>query len=613
MLEESNGHLLATTTTFKKLLLLLFIMKLRQPIIAFMGHIDHGKTSLQDFIRQTSTAKQEAGKITQHIGCSNITLEAVKKICGKLLDALKLSITIPGLLFIDSPGHAAFISLRKRGGNLADIAILVIDIMKGVMPQTLECIEILKQYKTPFVIALNKIDSLSGWQAKKDAPLIQNISSQPLSVQKEIETRLYELVGKLSELGFNSERFDRIEDYTKQIAIVPTSALTGEGIPELLMVLTGLCLKFMEQSLNINIKGNAKGTILEIKEEQGLGKTMDAIIYDGSLKKGDIIVIGTLTEPISTKVKALLEPAPLKDMKDKKTKFMQVAEVSAAAGIKISAPEIEEVVAGMPFRSCSQEEIARVKEEIKKEVEEVIIETEESGVVIKADSLGSLEALIKLLKEKNISVKKASIGNISKKDIADASVKYEEDPFNSVVLGFNVELMPDILAYQNVKIITHDVIYRLIEDFEKWKEEEKKKLESRKLSFVTKPCKLQILRGYVFRQSNPAIVGIDVLMGSLKTGTPLMKKDGIAITEVKNIQHDKENVESVEKGKQVAVSLTKVTVGRQINEGDILYSAVNEGDFRKLKELKKYLAPEEKGLLKEIASIMREKNTVWGI
>lgn len=588
-------------------------MRLRQPIVTFVGHIDHGKTSLQDYIRQSSIAKTEAGMITQHIGSTNIPLDTIKKICGKLLEALKLKVSIPGLLFIDTPGHAAFTNLRKRGGNLADIAVLVIDIMKGIMPQTLECIEILKQYKTPFVIALNKIDSLSGWQQKKGMPLLQNIPLQPASAQKDMETKLYEIVGKLSELGFNSERFDRVEDYTKQIAIVPTSALTGEGIPELLMVLTGLCQRFMEQKLNIDMEGNAKGTVLEIKEDKGLGKTMDAIIYEGTLKKGDIIVIGTLTEPISTKVKALLEPYSLIDMKDKKAKFKQVSYVSAAAGLKISAPEVEEVVAGMPFRSCSQQEIEQVKKEIKTEVEEVVIETEEQGIVIKADSLGSLEALVKLLKEKNIQVKKASIGNISKKDIADASVNYPEDQFNCVILGFNVELMPDILAYQNVKIITHNIIYRLIEDFERWQEEERKKLESQKLGFLTRPCKIQILRGYVFRQSNPAIVGVDILAGTLKTGMLLMKNDGVTITEVKGIQHDKENAESVEKGKQVAVSLPKVAVTRQINEGDVLFSAVAEEDFRKLKELKKYLTQEERQLLKEIASIMRERNPVWGI
>lgn len=587
-------------------------MKIRQPIITFMGHIDHGKTSLQDFIRQTSTAQQEAGKITQHIGCSNITLETVKKLCGKLLDTLKLKLTIPGLLFIDSPGHAAFTSLRKRGGNLADIAILVIDINEGVMLQTLECIDILKQYKTPFIIALNKIDLIPGWQPKNTF-LIQNISSQSETIQKFLDTKLYELVGKLSELSFNAERFDRVEDYTKQIAIVPTSAKTGEGIPELLMVLTGLAQKFMEQRLNVNIEGNARGTVLEVKEDKGRGKTIDVIIYNGTLKKNDTVVIGTLTDPISTKVKALLEPLPLKDIRDKKTKFTNVSKVSAATGIKISAPDIENVVAGMPLISCSKIEIEKVKQEIKKEVEEVIIETDKEGVVIKADSLGSLEAVIKLLKEKNISVKRASIGNISKKDISDASINYEKDPLNSTILGFNVELTPGIIAYQNVKILTNNVIYKLIEDFEKYKEEEKKRLEGKKIEFLVRPCKLQIMKGYIFRQNNPAVVGVDVLEGKIKVDTPLMKKDGKRITEIKSIQIDQENVNEAERGKQVAVSLPKVTVGRQINESDILYSAVPEEDFRKLKGLKTYLSEEEKALLKEIAQIMRQKNPVWGI
>ncbi len=587
-------------------------MKTRQPIIVFMGHIDHGKTSLQDFIRNTSTAQEEAGKITQHIGCSNITLEAIKKICGKLLDALKLSITIPGLLFIDSPGHAAFTSLRKRGGNLADIAILVIDINEGIMPQTSECIDILKQYKTPFIAALNKIDLLPGWQSKNSF-LMQNINSQSENMQKLLDTRLYELVGKLSELGFNSERFDRVEDYTKQIAIVPTSAQTGEGIPELLMVLTGLAQKYMEKNLNIDLEGPAKGTVLEVKEEKGTGTTMDVIIYDGTLRKNDTIVIGTLDEPVSTKVKALLQPLPLKDIRDRKTKFSHVLQVSAAIGIKISAPEIDGVVAGMPLRSCQQNEIDKAKEEIKKEVEEVVVETGAQGVVIKADSLGSLEAVIKLLKEKNISVKKASIGDISKKDISDASTNYEKDPLHTAILGFNVNLSSDIIAYQNVKIITNNVIYKLIEDFEKWQQEEKKKLESKEIEFLFKPCKIQIMKGYVFRQNNPAVVGVDILAGKLKVNTPLMKKDGNRLTEAKSIQDNQENINEAEKGKRVAVSLPKVTVGRQINEGDILYSAIPEEHFRKLREHKKYLSKEEIAIMKEIAAIMREKNPMWGI
>ncbi|MBL7054238.1 translation initiation factor IF-2 [Candidatus Woesearchaeota archaeon] len=586
-------------------------MPLRQVVVSFVGHVDHGKSSILDKIRDTAIVSSEAGGITQAIGASIIPLQTIKKICGQLLKTLNMEIKIPGILAIDTPGHAAFTNLRKRGGNLADIAILVIDIHEGIKPQTLECIEILKQYKTPFLIALNKIDLLSGWQ-HHEGILLETIKKQSANIQQLLDKKIYELVGKLSELGFNSERFDRIEDYTKQIAIIPTSAKTGQGIPELLMSLTGLAQKFLEQCLECNIKGPAKGTVLEIKEEKGLGKTIDVIIYDGTLKKNDIVVIGTLDEPIVTKVKALLEPAPLAEMRDKKSKFRQVKEVFAATGVKISAPELENAVAGMPLRCCKKEEIEKIKEEIKKEISEVLIETEKEGIILKADSLGSLEALIKLSKEKNIPIRKATIGNISKKDLSDAESICKKDPLKAAVLGFNVK-DDSKTCIENVKVITSDIIYKLIEDFEKWREGEIKKQQGKALELLVRPCKMQIMRGYIFRQNNPAVVGVDILSGTLKANTPLMNQNGNELTEAKSIQLEQKNIDKAEKGKQVAVSLPNVTVGRQINEGDILYSAVPEEDFRKLKDLKDQLSQEEIAILKEIAEIKRKDNVVWGI
>jgi len=587
-------------------------MKIRQPIVTFVGHIDHGKTSLQDYIRQSAVTKGEAGKITQHIGSSIIPLNTIKKLCGKLLDSLKLDLTLPGLLFIDTPGHAAFNNLRKRGGNLADIAILVINVNEGVMPQTIECINILKQYKTPFIIALNKIDLIQGWQ-KKDTSLIQNISSQSEFVQKQLEEKLYSVVGKLSENGISAERFDRVSDYTQQVAMVPTSAHSGEGISELLMVLTGLAQKFLESCLECDSEGYAKGTILEVREEKGIGKTLDVIIFDGTLRQNDILIIGTLTEPIVTKVRALFEPAVLSDMRDKRSKFQSVREVIAAAGVKIAAPDIDEVISGMPVMSCSKKEIDLAKSQIQKDVDEVIIKTDKHGIVIKADTLGSLEALEKLLRENNISIKKASIGNISKKDVADANASFESDPLNCAILGFNVSLISDVSIPDNIKVITNNVIYKLIEDFQEWQEQEKKKMESSELDYLVRPCTVQIMKGYIFRQNNPAVVGMDILAGTLKVGTPLMKDDGVQITEAKSIQDKQKSAEKAEKGKQVAVSLPKVTVGRQIEENDILYSAIPEEHFRKMKDFKQNLSNEEKDILKEIAKIMRNKNPVWGV
>src|SRR3989338_2117272 len=582
---------------------------LRQPILVFMGNVDAGKTQLLDTIRNTSIALSEPGKITQCIGCSLIPLETIKKICGGLLEKIKIKLTIPGILAIDTPGHAAFTNLRKRGGNLADIAVLVVDINEGIKPQTLECIDILRQYKTPFVIALNKIDLLPGWRPKKGI-LIQDIQEQGESTRQLIETRLYEIVGKLSELGFEAERFDRVEDYTKQVAIIPTSAKTSEGIPELLMVLGGLAQRFLEKSLKISVEGQAKGTILEVKEEKGLGTTIEDIIYDGIWRQGDTIVVGTLSELIVTGVKALFEPMPLKEMREKKINFRPVKFVTAATGVKILAVETENVFSGMPLLSAVND-IEGAKEQIRMEVEEVLVETEKEGIIIKADSLGSLEALTKLLKENNIAIKKASIGNISKKDVSDAEANYEKEPLQSAILGFNVELTAE--SSQNVKVLTNNVIYKLIDDFGKWQDDTMKQLESKEIGYLCRPCRIQIMKGYVFRQNNPAIAGVEILSGTLKVGTPLMKSDGNAITEAKSIQQEQENIEKAEKGKQVAVSMPNVTIGRQLHEGDILYSAIPEEHFKKFKQFRKSLSEEEISILKEIAEIMRKNNPMWGV
>ena len=583
---------------------------IRSPICSVLGHVDHGKSSILDKIRGTAIVDKEAGKITQAIGASIIPLDIIKKVSGDLLKTLGMKFTIPGLLFIDTPGHAAFTNLRKRGGNLADIAILVIDINEGLKPQTIESIEILKQYKTPFVVAANKIDKINGF-VKKPGSLLQQINAQSPQIVQEIEKRMYELVGKLAEYGFNSERFDRVSDYTNQIAIIPTSAMEGIGIPELLMVLSGLAQKFLENCLKCDVHGYAKGTVLEVKEEKGLGTTLDVIIYDGQLKVNDTIVIGGLTEPVVTKVKALLEPLPLAEMRDKKSKFKPVKEVIAATGVKISAKEIDAVISGMPIRSADEKNIEQVKEEIQNEVDEVIVRTDKDGIIIKADSLGGLEALQKLLEDKEITIRKASVGNISKKDIIDAESNYEQDPLKAAILGFNV--VNEITDTGNVKVFTNDVIYKLIDDFEDWKKETLNALEAKELDNVTRPFKIEVLRGYVFRQSNPAVVGVEVLFGTMRLNTPVMNEEGKLISNVKSMQHEKESVREAEKGKQVATSFPNVTVGRQIKEGDVLYSAVSEEDFLKMKEMKQYLTGDEKTVLKQIADIMRRENPVWGI
>ena len=593
--------------------------KCRSPIIAVLGHVDHGKSSILDKIRNSTIIDTEAGGITQAIGASIVPLHVIKNFCDKL--NVKFNFIIPGLLFIDTPGHEAFTSLRKRGGNLADIAIVVVDINEGFKPQTIEAFEILRNYKTPFIIVLNKIDLIDGFRIRedlKDKLLLDNINAQDFQVSQNIETKLYNTVAFISEkFGMESERYDRC-DFSKQIAIVPCSAKTGIGMPELLMVLTGLTQKYLENTLlcNIEPESPAKGTILEIKNVEGLGLCMDAILYDGIMRVNDILVIGGVDKPITTKVKGLFEPRTMTDMRDKKTKFQSIKEVTASTGVRISATEIESVIAGMPLisvmQSTQQKKIDELKLEIQKEVSEVLIETDKEGIVVKADTIGSLEALIKLLKDRNIKIRKATVGNITKKDITDAESNYEREPTESVILGFNITDEAGI-TNEKVKIITNNVIYKLIDQYNDWKNSENKRLEQKELEGLAKPCKIEYLSNYTFRVNNPAIIGIEVLAGQLKAGADIMKDDGTKLANVKEIQKEKKSVNTLEKKEQAAISLPGLTVGRQINEGDIFYSSISEDDFRKLKTLTKYLSKEETSLMKDIAEIMRKTNPVWGI
>tara|TARA_Y100000310_G_scaffold335338_2_gene417100 strand:+ start:17556 stop:19280 length:1725 start_codon:yes stop_codon:yes gene_type:complete len=573
---------------------------IRQPIVILVGHVDHGKSSILEHIKGISITKGEAGGITQTLKSYNVPLLAIQQVCGNLLQTLNQTFTIPGLLFLDSPGHAAFNNMRKRGGNLADIAILVIDAKEGVKEQTLESIAILKQYKTPFIIALNKIDQISGWRSAKTG-LLENIQNQTDALQQDLDTKLYTLVGKLSEAGINAERFDRVKDYTQQVAIVPLSAKTGEGLPELFMVLTGLAQKYLEESLETEVKGPGKGTILEVTEEEGLGVCLDVVIYDGTLQVGDTIAIGGVEKPIITKVRSLFTPE-----KNQQGKVQSVKEVHAAQGVRICAPDLKQAVGGMPLRVANKntEEIAKA---IQEEIQEVFIDTDDEGIVIKADTIGSLEALLGLLKKENIPIKRASIGEITKKDITEATA--EENPLYRVLLGFNVKPVQQ----QNLKIITHRVIYKLIEDLQEWTKEQIKNKEQQELAELTKPCKIKLLRGCVFRQSNPAVVGVQVQVGTLKTDTVLIKEDGSGVGIVKALQLEGKTVTEAKTGEEVAISIPGVVVGRQIKEEDILLSDLTGDTFKKLKTGKNYLNEDEIDILKTIAQLKRKTNPTWGM
>lgn len=587
-------------------------MAVRCPVISVLGHVDHGKTLVLDKVRGTAVANKEAGKITQAIGATEVPLDTIKKISGNLLDSFKVKFSIPGLLFIDTPGHEAFTSLRKRGGSISDLAILVIDINQGIQPQTKEAIDILKTFKVPFVIAANKVDVIPGWKTY-DNVFIKNLKQQSDMSREEFEKRFYKILGDISELGFSSNLYNKVEDYKKEIAIIPTSAKTGEGIPELLAILTGLSQKFLENNLDIKVSGPAKGTVLEIKDTEGLGTTADVIIYDGTLSVGEEIVIGGVDEIIKTKIKALLKPGALSELRDSKTKFEHIKKVTAATGIKISAPDLDKVIAGSPFISTKSE---NAEEEIKKELGKIDLETQDHGIIIKADTLGSLEAFMNILTQKEIPVKKAKIGNITKKDIMDACAASKENPLFSMVLGFNVKADEKVISDAKklgIEVITHPVIYKVIEEYEEKCECKRKELELKELAGVKWPAKIRSIPGYVFRQSGPAIFGVEIVAGELKNNVDIINEEGKILGEIKSIESEGEKVDSAKTGQQVAISLMGPTFGRQIKEGESLLVDIPEKDFKILKNKKKLLCGAELSLLKQISRIKRKKDEMWGL
>ncbi len=570
--------------------------KIREPIISVLGHVDHGKTTFLDYIRGSVIAAQEAGGITQHIGATEVPFEVIKKICGHLLEKIKLKVELRGLLFVDTPGHEAFTTLRKRGGSVADLAILVVDINEGLKPQSRETIQILKQYKTPFVVAANKIDLISGWIKGK------NEEEQPAYVQEEFNKKFYRLITQLSEDGFNPELFSRIEDFAQQLAIVPLSAKNGQGIPELLMVLVGLAQQYLKDELLGEITAPGKGTILEVKETKGLGTTIDAIIYEGVIRKDDNIVLGSREGPIFTKVRALLKSAPLEELKKPKHNLEQVNEVYAASGVKIVAPNLEKAMAGASIYVGGE----NLRETIERETEEVEIERDDVGLIIRADTIGSLEALVKMLEDKKIPIRMGRVGKVSKQDVIEASVAKAKNKYLGVVLAFNSEILEDareLARDREIKVLYSQVIYKLLEEYEDWIKEEREKEKEEKQKVQVTPAKFKILPGCVFRQSKPAICGVEILAGTLRKGCQVMRQDGKVLGKIKEMQKEKENISEAGKGEEIAIAIEGVTIGRQLNEKDVAYSYLPEETFNDLVKKKEELSEEELSLLREIKGV----------
>lgn len=578
--------------------------------MAVLGHVDSGKTSLLDRIRGTGVQNREAGGITQHIGASFLPTETLKEACGPLYKKLDKSETqVPGILVIDTPGHEVFTNLRTRGGSAADIAILVVDVNRGFQPQTNESLKILRDRKVPFVVALNKCDQLSGWRKSETLFVSNAIKEQDPSIQAELDQKIYDVVGTLSILGYQSEAFYRVKDFKSEVSIVPISARLGVGIPELLAVLVGLTQQYLKQRLDQQEK-DPRGIVLEVNDEVGLGQTANIILIDGAIKKGDSIVVAKRDSITVAKPKAILLPKPLDEMRDPRDKFKPVQRIDAAAGLKIASPEFEGVLPGSTLYVASNDsEITKFTKQIESEMKSVFIDTQTNGVILKCDTIGSLEAMIEMLKRLQVPVAKADIGPVTRRDIVGAKAIKENNRHLGVVLAFNVKILPDAKEESEnsfIKIFEDRVIYRLVDGYSAWVEEDSAHEEDAAFSEITPISKFTFLSGYVFRNNNPAVFGVRVDVGTLRQKTPFMNKNGRRIGTIHQMQHDGKTVTTAKTGQEIACSVQNVTVGRQIFEKDLFYTLPHSHEAKKLTErfLHK-LNPEEQSTLYEIIEIQR--------
>ncbi|MGB9703377.1 MAG: translation initiation factor IF-2 [Candidatus Micrarchaeia archaeon] len=578
---------------------------IRQPIVTVMGHVDHGKTSLLDCIRKTTIAKKEHGAITQHIGASEVPKEVIEEICSPILSKLGAKLKIPGILFLDTPGHEAFINLRKRGGSISDFVIVVVDINEGFKQQTFEVINILKFYKTPFLIAANKVDLITGWIPSKTLCIEESLSLQNSQTLQRLDEKIYSIVAQLANEGFNSERFDRVKDLTKEVVIIPTSAKTREGIAELLAFIAGLSQKFLENRLKIEVSGEGKGSILETKEEKGFGTTIDIILYDGTIKVGDEIAFFDGKEIKITKVKGILHPKPFVETRTKVTKgkFESVKMVSAAAGIKIIAQNLEGAVPGSPVFVVHGEKDEKINE-IKAEVEKAL-QGEGEGIIVKGDTIGSLEALRYILSKKT-KIASFGLGSVTKEDISLATTLMQKNPKYGIIVCFNVKVEKEIkeeCERRGIKLIATNVIYEISEaldkTLEKIKEEEAKKVEES----IVMPAQIKVLP-FCFRYSNPAIFGIRVEVGKIKPGYELMNEEGRRIGRIKSIQSEKISLNEAKEGQEVAIAVEDATFGRHFRENSTLFTIIPREHIQLLFDKYNYLLDEKlKELLLKIRNL----------
>jgi translation initiation factor 5B len=586
------------------------VADLRQPIISLLGHVDHGKTTLLDRITGATRAAHEAGGITQDIGAFEVPRPALVKLSHGLLQPEQ--VTVPGFLMIDTPGHRSFETMRRRGGALADLAILVVDVNEGVMPQTRESIQILRREKTPFAVALTKIDLIDGWRdPAAHASLKTQLQRCGPEYAHALDSRVYSVVEELLPFGFSAERYDRVSDFTRNVGVVPVSAKSGVGVAELVALVVGLSQRFLEKELARGASVG-EGTVLERTEQRGLGPVASVIVYQGTLRVGDEIVVTGSSGPFSSRVRGMYRPPPATGRRDSASRRAKsVSEVSAAAAVFLVATEVESALPGGLIKAVRtpSERLATLAELAAES--QPVADLADSGLALAADTLGGLEALAFECRQASLPIHIAQIGPVNRPMVL--RMADLQDATQRAILAFNVPVLPDAVPESlrdQVQIFSGDVMYQLLEQYSKWRDEKQRVLEAERRQEIVHPAKIQVLPGFVFRRSKPAVVGIKVLSGQLRPGVRLMSTRGDEVGVLRSLQQENVSVKEALEGTELAASIDGATIGRTLQEGDVLYVTIPESSARALKD--RPLSESERVVLDEVVRIRRTSQPFWG-
>jgi len=511
---------------------------------------------------------------------------------------------IPGLLIIDTPGHESFTNLRSRGSSLCNIAVLVIDIVHGIEPQTEESIRLLRDRKTPFIVALNKIDRLYGWESTPDNDFQSSFAKQKDSVKRQFEQNLNRAVVQLAEQGLNSVLYYENKNFAKYVSIVPTSAHTGEGIPDMIMLLVNLTQQRMSDRLMY--LSEVECTVLEVKVIEGLGTTIDVVLSNGVLKEGDKIVLCGLNGAIVTQIRALLTPQPLRELRIK-SQYVHNKEVKAALGVKIVAPDLEKAIAGSRLLLLGpDDDEAELKEEVMGDLTTLhdFIDKSGRGVYVQASTLGSLEALLAFLKSSKIPIGAFNIGPVHKKDVTRCATVLEKAKELACILCFDVHVDSEARKMAEdvgIKLFEADIIYHLFDAFTAYNKQMTEAKQADAAPKAVWPCRLKVLRAFATR--DPIILGVEITDGSLRVGTPLCvvkvnpetkKKEIIDLGKITSLEINHKTSEVVKKSQQGAGVAVKIEhavyqsakmFGRHFDEKDVIMSRVTRESIDVLKTL----------------------------